>query len=92
MVRHTSGACKNVCKYADTNAQERQGRVTRVTWRRSGRGSAPGASVEIAVLESGEIGMRNSADPDGPVLVYTRAELAAFFDGARKGEFDDLVG
>lgn len=65
--------------------------MTRVTWRR-GPGSAPGASVEIALLESGDIGVRNSADPDGPMLVYTRAELAAFLDGARKGEFDDLVG
>jgi Domain of unknown function (DUF397) len=92
MVRHAGGACKNVCKYAGKNAQERQGRVTRVTWRRSGQGAAPGSSVEIAVLESGEIGMRDSADPDGPMLVYTRAELAAFLDGARKGEFDDLVG
>jgi Domain of unknown function (DUF397) len=90
MVRHASGACKNVCKYAGKNAQERQGRVTSVTWR-SGPESVSGGRVEIALLESGEIGMRNSADPDGPMLVYTRAELAAFLDGARKGEFDDLV-
>lgn len=35
--------------------------------------------------------MRNSRDPSGPVLVYTRAEIAAFLDGARRGEFDDLA-
>lgn len=65
--------------------------MTRVTWRKSRLGAGLDECVEIALLESGEIGMRNSAEPDGPVLVYTRAELAAFLDGAKKGEFDDLV-
>jgi hypothetical protein len=35
--------------------------------------------------------MRNSRDPDGPALIYTRRELAAFIHGARAGEFDDLT-
>jgi hypothetical protein len=35
--------------------------------------------------------MRNSRDPDGPALVYTRRELAAFIAGAQAGEFDDLA-
>lgn len=39
----------------------------------------------------GQIGMRNSRDPDGPALIYTRRELAAFIHGARAGEFDDLT-
>ena len=34
------------------------------------------------------IGLRNSADPAGPVLVFTQAEWDAFVAGARDGEFD----
>jgi hypothetical protein len=34
--------------------------------------------------------MRNSRDPQGPALVYTKAEVAAFLAGVRNGEFDDL--
>jgi hypothetical protein len=33
--------------------------------------------------------MRNSADPDGPVLLFTPAEWEAFVLGARDGEFDE---
>ncbi len=32
----------------------------------------------------------NSRFPDGPFLSYTKTEWAAFLDGAKKGEFDDL--
>jgi Domain of unknown function (DUF397) len=35
--------------------------------------------------------MRNSREPGGPALVYTRAEIAAFLAGVRNGEFDDLA-
>ena len=35
--------------------------------------------------------VRDSKDPDGPVLRFTSAELAAWIDGATKGEFDHLV-
>ncbi|MFE7385889.1 DUF397 domain-containing protein, partial [Streptomyces zhihengii] len=36
--------------------------------------------------------MRNSRDPQGPALVYTRDEVAAFVAGARDGDFDAMVG
>lgn len=35
--------------------------------------------------------MRNSRHPAGPTIVYSRAGIAAFIRGARKGEFDDLA-
>jgi hypothetical protein len=50
-----------------------------------------GACVEIAGLPGGGVAVRNSRDPDGPALVYTRAEMAAFVAGVRNGEFDDLA-
>jgi uncharacterized protein DUF397 len=61
-----------------------------VAWRKAQRSVANGACVELAPV-SGMIAMRDSKDPEGPVLMYTKAELAAFLDGAKKGEFDDLV-
>ncbi|MBB5939356.1 hypothetical protein FHS42_006450 [Streptomyces zagrosensis] len=36
--------------------------------------------------------MRNSRFPDGPVLVYTPAEIEAMLLGAKDGEFDHLTG
>ncbi|MFD1147914.1 DUF397 domain-containing protein [Saccharothrix hoggarensis] len=62
-----------------------------VTWRKSARSGALGNCVEVAALGSGDIAMRNSRFPEGPALVYTRAEIAAFVAGARDGEFDDLL-
>jgi hypothetical protein len=37
------------------------------------------------------IEVRDSKDQGGPVLRFTRAEFAAWLDGAKKGEFDHLV-
>jgi hypothetical protein len=35
--------------------------------------------------------VRNSRNPDGPALIYTRAEIAALIEGVKLGEFDDLL-
>jgi hypothetical protein len=35
--------------------------------------------------------MRNSRDPGGPALIFTRAEIRAFFAGVRSGDFDELM-
>ena len=35
--------------------------------------------------------IRDSKDPDGSALSFTKAEWVAFLDGAKKGEFDDLL-
>lgn len=62
-----------------------------VHWIKSRHSNAEGNCVEVAPLTDGGIAMRNSRDPDGPALVYTAAELAAFLAGAKDGEFDHLV-
>ncbi len=36
--------------------------------------------------------VRNSRHPGGPVLIFTRAEMAAFIQGAKEGEFDEMTG
>lgn len=60
-----------------------------VAWRKAQRSVANGACVEVA--NAGRLlAMRDSKDPDGPVLTYPWAEWHAFLDGVKKGEFDDL--
>jgi hypothetical protein len=46
--------------------------------------------VEVAVID-GAISVRDSKDPAGPVLHFTRGEMLAFLQGAKAGEFDDLA-
>jgi hypothetical protein len=75
----------------DIDRATRAAQSTDLTWRKSRRSGALGNCVELAPLADGEIAIRHSQRPDGPVLVYTRAEMAAFLSGAKDGEFDDLV-
>ena len=63
-----------------------------VTWQKSRRSNPSGNCVEVAELSSGQVAVRNSRHPEGPALVYTRAEMAAFVQGAQDGDFDHLVG
>lgn len=65
--------------------------LTDVSWRKSRHSGALGNCVEVAPLSNGDIAVRNSRFPDGPALVYTRAEIAAFLAGAKDGEFDDVA-
>ncbi len=59
-------------------------------WRKSTASNPSGNCVEVAALPDGQIAVRNSRYPDGPALVYTQAEIAAFLTGVRNGEFNDL--
>ncbi|MGH3320728.1 MAG: DUF397 domain-containing protein [Streptosporangiaceae bacterium] len=62
-----------------------------VTWRKSRRSKSEGNCVEMARLPGGEIALRNSRHPEGPALIYTRAEIEALVEGVRDGDFDGLV-
>jgi hypothetical protein len=52
---------------------------------------ADGIGVEMARLPDGQVAVRNSAFPDGPALIYTRAEIEALIGGAQDGDFDALL-
>jgi hypothetical protein len=61
-------------------------------WRKSSfSGNGNNNCVEMARLATGEVAVRNSRDPDGPTLIYTRPEVEALIRGVRNGEFDDLI-
>ena len=61
---------------------------SRATWHKSSRSNdgGDGDCVEVAALP-GRVAMRDSKDPAGPVLAFTRAEWRAFLGGVRAGEF-----
>ncbi|MFD4954075.1 DUF397 domain-containing protein [Streptomyces sp. NPDC058451] len=65
-------------------------RLTEARWIKASRSDGLNECIEVA--EVGEnIALRNSRDPEGPALIFTRGELSAFADGASKGEFRHLT-
>ncbi|MFJ2862033.1 DUF397 domain-containing protein [Kitasatospora sp. NPDC087314] len=62
-----------------------------VVWQKSLHSNSQGNCVEFAALPGGDVAMRNSRFPEGPALIYTRAEIAALLLGAKDGEFDHLT-
>nr|WP_205624549.1 DUF397 domain-containing protein [Actinomadura flavalba] len=74
------------------NGQERASTApNELVWQKSRRSNPSGNCVEMAELPDGDIAVRNSRYPDGPVLVYTRAEVEAFVGGAKDGDFDHML-
>ncbi|GAA4887337.1 DUF397 domain-containing protein [Streptomyces coeruleoprunus] len=62
-----------------------------VTWRKSRYSNGAGNCAEVAALPGGGMAIRNSRFPEGPALVYTPGEVAAFFAGVKEGEFDFVI-
>jgi hypothetical protein len=62
--------------------------LARAAWRKSTRSaSQEGACVEVADLNSA-IGVRDSKDPQGPVLQLDREGFTALADRIRAGDLD----
>ncbi|MFB7950284.1 DUF397 domain-containing protein [Kitasatospora phosalacinea] len=61
------------------------------SWQKALRSVGSGSCVELRPLDNDMVAMRNSRFPDGPALVFTRPEIDALLDGAKKGEFDHLA-
>ncbi|WP_330174383.1 DUF397 domain-containing protein [Streptomyces sp. NBC_01498] len=62
-----------------------------VVWKKSRHSNSQGSCVEFAKLPGGGVAVRNSRHPEGPALVYTRAEIVAMLAGVKDGEFDYLT-
>jgi hypothetical protein len=65
--------------------------ATNLHWIKARASSHDGACVELAEAPDGLVAVRNSRDPEGGYLLYTRREIAAFLTGAKAGEFDHLT-
>lgn len=59
-----------------------------VMWKKSVRSATNGNCVEVAALDDGQVGVRDSKHRSGPVLVFTPDEWNAFVGGVKDGEFD----
>lgn len=47
--------------------------------------------MELARLPDGQVAMRNSRFPDGPVLEHGASDIRALLDAIKRGEFDDFI-
>jgi hypothetical protein len=59
-------------------------------WRKSSFSDTSGQCVEVSRSGS-EVLVRDSKDPDGPVLHFTEEEWEAFTSGVCAGEFDGVA-
>lgn len=62
-----------------------------LSWRKSSYSGNNGNCVEVATLAHGRVAVRNSNHPDAGTVIFTHAEMAAFINGVKAREFDDLV-
>jgi Domain of unknown function (DUF397) len=61
--------------------------IDKLAWVKSSySGGSGGNCVEVAALPDGGRAVRDSKDPDGPVLVFTPGEWDAFIRGVKNGE------
>ena len=58
-----------------------------VAFRKASASATNGCCVEVGACAC-RVLVRDSKDPDGPVLSFTRAEWSAFLAGCKAGEFD----
>lgn len=56
-------------------------------WRKARRSMSNGACVEVASSPSGTA-VRDSKDPEGPVLYYAAAAWSSFVGAARSGSLE----
>ena len=74
------------------------GNCVQISWLKSSYSDISFACVEVSGVPEGYVPskegtrvlVRDSKDPDGPVLEFSRDEWDAFLAGVRNGEFDDM--
>lgn len=71
-----------------TAAEDPPTPVSGPRWIKSSMSYSNGNCVEVAPLPGGQIGVRDSKNPEQAILRVASAEWRAFVAGARRGEFD----
>ena len=67
------------------------GDLTGARWRKSLRSNSSGNCVEFADLDGAGVAVRDSKNPHGPALVFSRAEAAGFVRALKAGAHDHLL-
>ncbi|SDY93603.1 protein of unknown function [Micromonospora pattaloongensis] len=62
--------------------------TARATWRKSTRSNGSGNCVEVAELAGG-IGVRDSKNLTGGLLIFAAPEWSTFIGGIKHGSFND---
>ncbi|MFR9770258.1 DUF397 domain-containing protein [Nocardia sp. SC052] len=57
-------------------------------WLKSSRSTSAHECVEVAWLEAGHVGVRDSKNPTGPTLIFAPGQWDVFASGIRDGKFD----
>ena len=60
-------------------------------WRKPWSGGNGGSCVEAMRLRDGRVALRQSTDPEGPALIYSRHEIRTFIEGVKSGDADFLL-
>jgi Domain of unknown function (DUF397) len=60
--------------------------LSRAEWHKSSYSNQSGACVEVAVNLPGVVAVRDSKDPDGPVLVVTRTGWERFLSALKPAQ------
>ncbi|WP_024805797.1 DUF397 domain-containing protein [Nocardia sp. BMG51109] len=60
-------------------------------WFKSSHSGGSQDCVEVAFLDEGMVGLRDSKNLTGPALVFTPGEWDAFSAGVASGEFDSSL-
>ncbi|MEU4344387.1 DUF397 domain-containing protein [Nocardia sp. NPDC023852] len=63
-------------------------KLSNATWFKSSYSSSEKECVEVAFLDSGFVGVRDSKNPTGPALVFTPNEWDSFTTRLTRGELD----
>ncbi|MET8873998.1 DUF397 domain-containing protein [Nocardia sp. NPDC004604] len=63
-------------------------RLVGAKWFKSTRSAGNSECVEVAFLDGGAVGVRDSKNPTGPALIFTPGEWDAFTAGVTDGEFN----
>jgi hypothetical protein len=63
-------------------------RIEDLRWRKSSYSGNGGNCVEVGTGLPGKIAVRDSKNPDGPVLSFGPEEWDAFVKGLKRGDFD----
>jgi len=56
-------------------------------WTKSTRSNSGGNCVEVRQSQNGNIQVRDSKNPNGPVLAFTSTEWTAFIGDTKQGSF-----